>query len=262
MISENMIAPTLPLVNQNCAIIVGASSGIGAALARLLAKEGYRLGLVARRTEKLAELCAGINDSSLGGIQAFFYEHDVTDFESIPGLFQLITKDLGGLDLVVYAAATQPSMTPEEYNFRKDQAMIDVNLAGAVAWLNLATERFERAKSGHIVGISSIAAFRGRRQSPVYNASKAGLDTYLEGLRNRSSRYGVKVTTIRPGFVKTRLLENAARPFWVISPTEAADQIYQAINRGKQNVFVPARWRLIVMIIQSIPSVVFRRLNL
>lgn len=259
--SSNEAEPVRPLVDQKCAIVVGASSGIGAALAKLLAEQGYHLGLVARRADLLSELTGMINTREQGTVQAHFYEHDVTDYDSIPVLFQKITKDLGGLDLVVYSVAAQPPMSPEEYNFAKDRTMIDVNLSGAVAWLNLAAERFERAKSGNIVGISSIAAFRGRRQSPVYNASKSGLETYLEGLRNRTSRYGVKVTTIRPGFVDTRLLKNAAKPFWVISPEEAAAQIFKAITKGKQYVFVPSRWRLVVMVIQMIPSVIFRRLN-
>jgi decaprenylphospho-beta-D-erythro-pentofuranosid-2-ulose 2-reductase len=260
--SNNEAEPIRPLVDQNYAIIVGASSGIGAALANLLAVRGYHLGLVARRADLLSELTTMINKRGQGTVQAHYYEHDVTDFDSIPVLFQKITRDLGGLDLIVYTAAAQPPMSPEEYNFAKDRTMIEVNLCGAIAWLNLAAERFERARSGQIVGISSIAAFRGRRQSPVYNASKAGLETYLEGLRNRTSRYGVKVTTIRPGFVETRLLENASKTFWVISPEEAADEIYKAIIRAKQYVFVPSRWQLIVMLIQVIPSFIFRRLNL
>jgi short-subunit dehydrogenase len=111
------------------------------------------------------------------------------------------------------------------------------------------------------VGISSIAGERGRVAGPVYNTSKAGLNTYLEALRNRLSRRGVTVTTIKPGFVETRLLENAAKTFWVISPEEAAKQIHTAIARRHQTVFIPKRWLVVGLIIRHIPSFIFRRLS-
>ena len=116
-------------------------------------------------------------------------------------------------------------------------------------------------RRGHIVGISSIAGDRGRVAGPVYNSSKAGLNTYLEALRNRLSRRGVTVTTIKPGFMDTRLLENAARTFWVISPDEAAQQIQTAVTRRQQSVYVPNRWRYVGLIIRHIPSFIFRRLS-
>ena len=139
--------------------------------------------------------------------------------------------------------------------------MIEVNVLGAIAWLNETAVRFERIGSGHIIGIGSIAGDRGRVGSPVYNTSKAALATYLEALRNRLSRHGVVVTTIKPGFVDTVLLENAPKTFWVISPADAAAQIYQAAVKGRQTVYVPARWGLVGLIIRHIPSFIFRRLN-
>jgi short-subunit dehydrogenase len=155
----------------------------------------------------------------------------------------------------------QPSLDPDEYDFDKDAAMAKVNLMGAMAWLDQAAVRFQRAGKGQIVGISSIAAVRGRRMNPGYNATKAGFDTYLEALRNRLSQHGVSITTIRPGLVDTRLLENAARTFWVVSPARAAQQIFKAIKRRKQVVYVPGRWRVVALMVTHMPSVIFRRLN-
>jgi NAD(P)-dependent dehydrogenase (short-subunit alcohol dehydrogenase family) len=189
------------------------------------------------------------------------YVHDVTEFEQVPLLFDQITRDLGGLELIIYAAAVQPRVALGEYDFDKDAAMLRTNLLGAVAWLNPAAERFERARTGHIVGISSIAGDRGRVGSPVYNAGKAGLDTYLEALRNRLSRHGVTVTTIKPGFIDTELLKNAPRTFWVVSPDEAAAGVWQAIRRRRQVAYVPPRWRWVSLAVRAVPSVIFRRLN-
>jgi len=252
-----------PLQTQPRAIIIGASSGIGAALTRRLALSGYLVAAVARREEVLDELCASINENLPGQERRVVwpYGHDVTNFEEVPGLFQQIVQDLGGLDLIVYAAAVQPAVGAGEYDFAKDEAMINTNLLGAIAWLNLAAARFERTRRGQIVGISSIAGDRGRVAAPVYNTSKAGLNTYLEALRNRLSRRGVTVTTIKPGFVETRLLENAAKTFWVISPEDAAKQVHTAITRRQQTVYAPKRWLLVGLIIRHIPSFIFRQLS-
>ena len=172
------------------AIVVGASSGTGAALTRRLTLSGYLVAAVARRQETLAELATSIEaklpETALPTVRT--YAHDVTQFAEVPDLFQQIVLDLGGLDLIVYAAAVQAPIEANEYNFAKDEEMINTNLLGAIAWLNQAAMRFDRARRGHIVGISSIAGDRGRVAAPVYNTSKAALNTYLEALRNRLVR--------------------------------------------------------------------------
>lgn len=248
-----------PLEPQPRAIVIGASSGIGAALVRKLVAEGYVVAALARRLEQLQTVCETANDTGPG--QAVPYAHDVTDYEVIPALFQQITQDLGGLDVIAYVAGIQLAVGLYEYNFAKDEAMVKVNMLGAVAWLNEAAERFTRAGAGHILAVSSIAGDRGRVGSPVYNASKAGLNAYLEALRNRLSRHGVTVTTIKPGFVDTVLLENAPKTFWVISTDEAAQQIYRALRWRLQTVYVPLRWTLVGLALHHVPSFIFRRLS-
>jgi short-subunit dehydrogenase len=244
-----------PLETTPRAIVVGASSGIGAALVHQLANSGYCVAAVARRTAELDAVCEQHEF-------AYPYVHDVTDYDAVPALFQQIASDLDGLDLIIYVAAVQPSVAPDEYNFGKDHAMMSVNVLGAMAWLNEAALRFSRARSGHIVGISSISGDRGRSAFPGYHTSKAALSTYLESLRNRLAKQGVTVTTIKPGFVDAPLLGNADKTFWVISAEEAARQIEAAINAGKQTVYVPARWGLVSLIIRHIPSFIFRRIGI
>ena len=254
--------PSRPLEPERRAIVIGASSGIGAALVEALASQGYLVAAVARRAAQLTTLCDGINQTAGMQGRAAAYTHDVTDFEKVPDLFQQIVRDLGGLDLIAYVAGLQYAVAADEFAFEKDAAMIQTNLLGAIAWLNQAAIRFQRAGSGQIIGISSIAGDRGRVASPVYNSSKAGLNSYLEALRNRLSRHGVTVTTIKPGFVDTILLEHAPKTFWVISPAEAARQILTAVQKKRQVAYVPARWGLVGMIIRHIPSFIFRRLSI
>ena len=261
MMSEPGISSRRPLEPEPKAIVVGASSGVGAALVKLLAAHGYHVAALARREEELEATCAEANRIA-GTARASTYVHDVTQFDEISPLFQQIVQDLGGLDLIVYAAGIQPAVEADEYNFEKDAAMISVNLLGAIGWLNVAARRFQQLGAGHILGISSISGDRGRSAFPGYHTSKGGLSIYLESLRNRLSRKGIAVTTIKPGFVDTRLLANATKTFWVISPDEAARQIYDAIQEQKQTVYVPGRWRWISLIISNIPSALFRRLNL
>lgn len=261
MTATSSTPQTRPLEPQKRAIVIGASSGIGAALVRELAHNGYRVAAIARREAKLQELSDSVN-TAVAPNTVLPYSHNVTNYDEIPTLFQTIVQALGGLDMIIYNAGVQPPITLNEYNFEKDRKMIEVNLLGAIAWLNQAALRFERAGQGQIVGIGSVAGDRGRVGSPAYNTSKAGLATYLESLRNRLTRHGVSVTTIKPGFVDTVLLEeNASRTFWVISPQEAASQILKAAKRRKQTVYVPGRWRLLMLIIRHIPSFIFRRLS-
>jgi short-subunit dehydrogenase len=242
------------------AVLVGASSGIGAALARTFAREGYAVVLLARRTEALTTLAHELNTAQ-GADRARVYAHDVVNYGEVSTLFQTILREMGRIDVVIYNAGVMPRVALNEYNFDKDRQMVEVNLMGALAWLNQAAVLFERQGSGHLVGISSIAGERGRVGAPGYGATKAALSTFLESLRNRLTRKGVHVLTVKPGFVDTEMLKGAARTFWVIPPEQAAADIYRAVRTRRQTIFTPTRWGWVALIIQHIPSFIFRRLS-
>lgn len=242
------------------AIIVGASSGIGASLSRLLVKKGYRVALVARREDSLRELADTLNRGKED--RALVYPHDVTQFGEVPQLFQKITHELGGFDLIVYCAGAMPEVAVDEYNFSKDRLVFEVNVLGAMAWLNEAAARCEVQEAGTIVGISSVAGDRGRKGQPVYCSSKAALNTYLEGLRNRLGHRGVRVITIKPGPVRTPMTEGLTLPF-MISADKAAEGIFKAIRKGCNVAYVPFfPWFFIMTIIRMIPSFLFRGKNI
>lgn len=251
-----------PLSPRRRGIIIGASEGLGAALARRLARERYTLALLARRKEHLEALCDEIN-REFNEPRARAYPHDVTDYSEIPDLLRRIVADLGGLDLVLFVAGINyPPGGIDKYNFENDRRMIETNLIGAMAWLSPVAALFQSAKSGQIVGIASVAGDRGRVGNPGYNTSKAGLATYLEALRNRLTRHGVNVLTVKPGFVRTEMLKAAQGPtLFAISPEKAAEDIWNAMKNRKQVVYTASIWRWIMLAIQHTPSVVFRRLN-
>ncbi|KXK15044.1 MAG: short-chain dehydrogenase/reductase SDR [Chloroflexi bacterium OLB14] len=257
---EGKLVTATPLNPRRRALIIGASEGMGAALARKLAKEGYSLALLSRQKDKLQALCNELNSKEK---IANFYVHDVSQYSEVPALLQKIVADLGGLDTVIFMAGVNfPPGGIDKYNFEFDKKMTEVNLIGGMAWLTPIAEMFQNAKAGQIVGIGSVAGDRGRVGNPGYNTSKAGFATYLEALRNRLTRHGVNVLTVKPGFVKTEMLKAAqgGTPF-AIEPEKAADDIYKAMQKRKQTIYTPFFWRYIMLIIQHIPSFIFRKLS-
>lgn len=236
------------------AIVVGASSGIGAELVRELASSGTRVAAVARRLDKLEALAAEFPNLVIS------IEHDATNFHEVPVLFQDITLQLGGLDLIIYNAGVMPEVGMTEFNFEKDKYMIEVNLLGAIAWLNQAATRFQGTKTGTIIGVSSVAGERGRAGQPVYNASKAAFTTYLEALRNRLSLHGVCVVTVKPGPVDTEMVSHLKMKGMMPAATAAKIILSKSGKDGEH--YLLYFHKIAFLIIRNIPSVIFRRLKI
>jgi decaprenylphospho-beta-D-erythro-pentofuranosid-2-ulose 2-reductase len=245
------------------AIVVGASSGIGEAIARRLASEGCRVALVARRESELRTICDAIGEATQDG-RAVYRIHDVREGENAPLVWDSVERELGPVDLLVLAAGIMPRVGETEYTFAKDRAIVEANLVGALAWLDVAALRMEAARRGTIVGISSVAGDRGRRGNPAYAASKAGLNSVLESLRNRLSRHGVTVCTVKPGFVATPMTAGLDLPARMTISAETAARLTLEAARKKRGVvaYVPAKWRLVMFVIRHIPSFVFRKLSI
>jgi len=243
------------------ALVIGGSSGIGEAVARRLAAGGVKVAIVARREKELLRVAEEINLAA-GSDTSLAVAHDVRAFDDVPGLVREIARRLGGLDLVVFAAGVMPAVEGDEYNTEKDRMMMEVNAIGAMAWLNPIADRMARLGRGTIVGIGSVAGDRGRSGNPGYCASKAAFHTYLEALRNRVAVKGVKVVTIKPGFVDTSMTRGKEGLFWVISPDRAAEIILDKAARGVATAYVPARWRLVMTVIRAIPSMIFTKLGI
>ena len=235
------------------AIIVGGSSGIGEALARELSAAGYEIGLAARRTDRMAQIGERVPT------RATVATMDLTDVEDArEGFFELATA-MGSVDLVVISAGVGHSNRDLEWTLERET--IDVNVRGFVAIATAALEWFEETGGGHLVGISSVASRFGNPSSPAYNASKAFVSTFLEGLRYRQAdrETTVPITTVEPGFVDTEMAIGEDL-FWVASPETAARQIARAIARERTHVYVTRRWRLVAWFISLLPSFLRRRL--
>ncbi len=236
------------------AVVVGASSGIGREVCRQLAQSGCKVAAVARRLDRLEELAKEFPGLVLP------FGHDVRNVEGVPGLFQEATKALGGLDLFVYASGVMPEVGFHEFNTEKDRLMVETNVTGLVAWVNSVADRMQNTKHGSIVAIGSVAGDRGRSKQPVYNASKAFLATYMEAVRNRVSRYGVKVVTVKPGPVATEMTQGlhirGAMPVEV-----AAAKVIRFAGKTGEHYLKPMH-RLVFYVIKRVPSPIFRRLKI
>lgn len=239
------------------AVVVGASSGIGAAIARRLVAGGCRVALVARRRALLEQLAV-----ELGTDRARPFSHDVTQPETVPATLDAITAEFGGVDLLIYAAGIMSRPRPDEWDQPVDATIVCTNLIGAMAWINAVAPRFVAAGRGTIVGISSVAGDRGRRAYPAYHASKAGLDAYLEAVRHRLARQPIRVVTVKPGPVDTPLSRGLPRLPLLISAETAATATLRAADRGRLTVYVPWMWRPIMFAIRNLPGPLFRQLDI
>lgn len=225
-----------------------------------LAHEARPVAILARRGDVLEQVATEINDK-VGARRAFPYAHDVTELQSVDRLFTKIEADLGQVDELHYVSGVMPDVELDEFSTEKDALMVQINTIGCMAWVNAAARRFLPRRSGHIVGVTSVAGDRGRLDRPGYNASKAGQDTFLESIRNRLWRHGVRVTSVRPGPVATPMTEGLDKAPMVISADAAATAIRRARDRGRAIAYVPWKWRPIMFVIRSIPSFLFRRLD-
>ena len=232
--------------NKKKAIVIGASSGIGEALAKVLSQNGYEVGLVARRIGLLRELQKEIP------AQTYLRRIDVSQAEEAMRLLQELIEEMGGMDLVVINSGINTRNI--NLDWEGEIETINVNVSGFVAMANVAVKHFLRQNSGHLVGISSIAGLRGSGTCSSYNASKAFVSNYLEGLRHKLRQNNIYVTDIRPGLVDTDLIRGQPGLFWVASAQGAGEQIFQAIKKRKKIAYITRRWCIIAWLIKILPD--------
>lgn len=236
------------------AVVIGASSGIGLELARQLSARGYGVGLVARRGELLEKLARELSPS------VWTKTIDVAETAEAMSRLRELIAEMKDVELFIISAGT--GFLNPELEWEKERATIAVNVAGFAAAANVAVEHLKQRGGGHLVGISSLAALRGSSSAPAYNASKAFVSNYLEGLRLmlRRKNLPIVVTDVQPGLVDTRMAQGD-KLFWVAAPAEAARQILAAIRRRKQHVIVTRRWRLVAWFLKHAPDWLYRRVG-
>jgi short-subunit dehydrogenase len=233
-------------------IIIGASSGIGYELAVQLAAEGYQLGLVARRSEKLEQL-----SSVLPG-EHFIAQSDVSEAEKAQLALSELIEKMGDVELIVLNSGVGQQEKKLEWPVERE--MIDVNIRGFAALTVVAMDYFRERGNGHLVGISSVAAHMSGGMAPTYAATKAFVSSYFNGMRSRAeySKLPITVTTVEPGFVDTPMVQGT--PIWTATVERAVSQLVTGLMKKKGHIYITKRWRYVAWLLNVMPKWLMRRL--
>ena len=238
-------------------VIFGATSAIAQAVARRLAVKGARMHLVARDAAKLA---AVRDDLAARGACVTMALADLDDVSRHAGLVDEAGAALEGLDGALIAQGTLPDQAACEADFALTEAQWRTNFVAPASLAAALADRFERQGRGVIAAISSVAGDRGRRSNYVYGTAKGALSIFLQGLRARVDAKGVRVVTIKPGFVDTPMTAGFRKGLLWATPERIAPAIVSAMERGRGDVYVPAFWWAILFVIRHLPERIFLKL--
>ncbi|MDG4596785.1 MAG: SDR family oxidoreductase [Candidatus Contendobacter sp.] len=242
-------------------LIIGATSAIAEATARRFAAGGARFHLVGRNAERLAAIARDLEIRS--GQPVVSESLDLDHLEQHPALLERAEQALGGIDVALIAHGTLPDQNACQQSVEKTLAAIHTNALSVISLATLLANTFERREYGALVVIGSVAGDRGRQSNYVYGAAKGMVSLFLQGLRNRLSGKGIQVITIKPGFVDTPMTAAFEKKglLWA-QPDQIAQGIVAAVERGRDEVYLPWFWRWIMLIILHIPERLFKRLKL
>lgn len=250
-----MNAPDRPAI-----AILGVTSAIARATADAFAGAGHPLVVAARNEAELDRIASDLRVRY--GVDVHAVTFDATDHSTTESLCARCVEAADTLAGVVVGFGFMDEQAAGQENPGIIRETVGANLTESAVILEKFAANFEAQGTGFIVGISSVAGDRGRQSNYIYGASKAGFTTYLQGLRNRLDKKGVRVLTVKPGFVDTKMTFGLPGLFLVASPESVGRTIYQAIQREKDVIYVPWFWRYILLIIRAIPERVFKRLSL
>lgn len=232
--------------NYKNALVIGASSGIGKELSKLLVISGYKVVITGRRLNLLEKIKAENPEMYV------VKQQDVTDLKACDDLFKELNDELETLDLIIYSSGVGEA----NYNleWKKEYPTLATNVLAATKIYGLAYNFFRKQGYGHLVGISSIASIRGNRHAPAYFASKSFQSSYLESLwmKGKRSKAKIYVTDIQPGFVDTAMA--LGDTFWMATLAKASKQIFSAIKKKKRKAYITKRWGIIAFVLKIVPA--------
>lgn len=239
-------------------LILGAKSDIAQATAREYAKHGYDLYLAARNVEELAGFANDVALRSQRVVKTF--NLDILDYQSHQAFYeQLADKPLGVISAIGYLGDQEQAQS----DFAEAKLIMETNYTGVVSLLNIISNDFAARGSGFIVGISSVAGDRGRRSNYIYGSAKAAFTAYLSGLRGRLCQAGVRVLTVKPGFVATKMTAGMNLPkLLTAQPAKVAEDIYRAQQKNRDVLYTRGLWRWVMVVVKLIPEWQFKRINI
>jgi short-subunit dehydrogenase len=240
-------------------VILGATSAIAQSVARRYAMQQANFILVARNKEKLDIVAQDL--SAIGAKSVDKYSLDFNEFEKQKEFVDYIESKNSEIDLLFLAYGVTHEQTDCELDIDKTIEQISSNYNSVIVLLTMLSPLMVENKKGCIAVITSVAGDRGRKSNYIYGSAKAGVTTYLEGLRYKLYDSGVSVVTLKPGFIDTPMTANYKKGLLWVSPDVAAKYIVKAINRNKAVAYIPPFWFWIMLVIRVIPIFIFRKLN-
>jgi decaprenylphospho-beta-D-erythro-pentofuranosid-2-ulose 2-reductase len=241
-------------------LIIGATSAIAEATARIWAQRGDELFLVARNQERLKIIT---NDLKVRGSSAVHsYCMDANDFKEHLHMLDNAFGILGKIDAVLIAHGTLSNQKECEHSVELTMHEIKTNALSVIALLTHLANRFEIQRSGTIAIISSVAGERGRASNYVYGSAKAMVTTFTSGLRQRLYKSGISVVTIKPGFVDTPMTAKIKKGLLWVQPSTVAAKIVRAIDKNNDDLYVPSFWWTLMLVVKLLPNKIFRAMTL
>tara|TARA_Y100000817_G_scaffold289559_1_gene259630 strand:- start:414 stop:1166 length:753 start_codon:yes stop_codon:yes gene_type:complete len=233
--------------NQKKIWITGASSGIGKAVAEKFAYEGWKVAVSARRKEILDNMAQDLNIKS--------FPLDVTKRDQIENVFKNILNDFGELDLCLFSSGTYEPKDEQSIDPDKIKNVININFLGVIDCVKTVEEYFKKKKSGHISIVSSIAGYRGLPNSSGYGPSKAALTNFSESIYFDFKKFGVRVSIVSPGFIKTPLTDKNEFPMpFLKTPQYAAEKIFNGLVKSNAfEIHFPKGLTLILKLLRILP---------
>ena len=241
-------------------VFLGATRGMGRALARLFAERGDSLFLLGREADELVRSAADLQARGRGeavGVGAC----DLADPEGFASALDAADAALGGFDTVVVTAGLFATQDQLEADVELAHRLLVIDFANTVVFCEHARKRLLARGGGTLCVFSSVAGDRGRKPVIIYGAAKAGLSRYLEGLDHKFRAQGLRTICVKPGFVKTGMTAGLKPPPFAGEPEGVARAVLRAINHGTPEVYVPGIWAHVMRVIRWLPRFVMRKIN-
>ena len=242
--------------------IVGGTKGIGRAVARRLAARGDRLALLGRDAADLAasatDLAARAPAGSPAPVTGIL---DLARTETFEAALDDAMRQLGGIDVVLVTAGAFGTQEALEADVAARERVLAINFTQTIQLCEAARVRLLAAGGGTLCVLGSVAGDRARKPVVLYGATKAGLAYYMHGIDLRYREAGLRTVLIKPGFVRTGMTAGLPEPPFAANPDDIAPAIVRAMDRGTAQVYVPAIWRLVMLVIRWLPAAVMRRVK-
>lgn len=241
-------------------LIIGATSAIASACARIWAAQGSEFFLVGRDAEKLQQTALDLRARGAGAVAVHAME--ATDVSAHGEMLGACLRALHRIDIGLIAYGTLPLQSACQQDVAIALEEFAINGTSVIALSTVLANQFEAQRGGTLAVISSVAGDRGRPSNYLYGSAKAAVSTFCEGLRARLFKAGAHVITIKPGFVDTPMTQGLALPRALVAqPDQVAKRIVRGIDRRADTLYVPAFWAVIMLAIRHIPGSLFKRLN-